>query len=112
MSQIRVSQGFPNTVFALLRLFRKICKVSQIRVSQGSHSDFRKNSQIGFSFRKFRKVFAMGSLLMIIVLIRWDGLEQWVLRLGRCYGDGVFENVNVKTRSKLTEIFCLHLDHI
>ena len=54
----------------------------------------------------------MGSLLMIIVLIRWDGLEQWVLRLGRCYGDGVVENVNVKTRSKLTEIFCLHLDHI
>ena len=42
------------------------------------------------------------------------GFGQWVLRLlmsmGRCYGDEVVENVNVKTI--LTEVFRLQLDYI
>ena len=56
LSQIWVSQGSADTIFAVLRLFRK---VSQIKVSQGFQNTsfavlrlFRKVSQIGFSFRK------------------------------------------------------------
>ena len=44
------------------------------------------------------------------------GFGQWVLRLlmsmGRCDGDGVVENVNVKTWGILTEVFRLQLDYI
>ena len=32
--------------------------------------------------------------------------------MGRCYGDGVVENVNVKTWGILTEVFRLQLDYI
>ena len=57
VSQIRVSQGFANTSFAVLRLFRKIRKVSQIRVFASFRKyKFRKVSQLGFSFRKVSQV--------------------------------------------------------
>ena len=57
VSQIRVSQGFANTSFAVLRLFRKIRKVSQIRVfARFRKYKFRKVSQLGFSFRKVLQV--------------------------------------------------------
>ena len=57
VSQIRVSQGFANTSFAVLRLFRKIRKVSQIRVFASFRKyKFRKVSQISFSFRKVLQV--------------------------------------------------------
>ena len=55
--------------FAFLRLFHKIRKVSQIRVSQGfailslAVSEAFANR---FSCRKLRKVFARGSLLMLL----------------------------------------------
>ena len=57
VSQMRVSQGFANASFAVLRLFRKIRKVSQIRVFASFRKyKFRKLSQIGFSFRKLSQV--------------------------------------------------------
>ena len=34
------------------------------------------------------------------------------MRMGQCYGDGVFENVNVKAWGILTEFFCLQLDNV
>ena len=57
VSQIRVSQGFANTNFAVLRLFRKIRKVSQIQVFASLRKyKFRKVSQLGFSFLKVSQV--------------------------------------------------------
>ena len=82
VSQIRVSQGFANTSFAVLRLFRKIRKVLQILVFASFRKyKFRKLSQIGFSFRKVSQVsrsFAIGSLLMTfgMVMEHWQGLAK------------------------------------
>ena len=57
VSQIRVSQGLANAYFAVLRLFRKIRKVSQIRVfARFRKYKFSKLSQIGFLFRKLSQV--------------------------------------------------------
>ena len=57
---ISVSQCFAKfrkSCFAVLRLFLKIRKVSQIRVFASFHKyKFRKVSQIGFSFRKVSQV--------------------------------------------------------
>ena len=68
VSQTRFSQGFTNDFFAVLCLFRKISKVSQIRVFASFRKyKFRKVSQIGFSFRKLSQVsqgFCNGQLLM------------------------------------------------
>ena len=64
--QIRVLQGFANTFF---RSFTLVSQDSQglanTSFAKLRNSQFRKNLQIGFSFSKFRKVFAMGILLMI-----------------------------------------------
>ena len=74
VSQIAESRScyarFANISFAKFRkyFFRTLTFVSQdsqgfanTSVSRFRYSQFSKNSQIGFSFRKFRKVFAMGS---------------------------------------------------
>ena len=57
VSQIRVSQGFANTCFAVMRLFRKIRKVSQIQVfASFGKQNFSKVSQIRLLFRKVLQV--------------------------------------------------------
>ena len=65
--EIRFLQGFANTYF---RSFTFVSQVSQVFANtifaRFRNSQFRKNSKKKVSFQKFRKVFATGSLLILV----------------------------------------------